>query len=88
MLASRTGVRRLAISRPETRLGPCEITSLLGAGGTGKVYRARDPRLGREVALKVLSDPRVADRLLRLEQAVSMRLKRRQGRDQWSLDRR
>jgi serine/threonine protein kinase len=38
-----------------TRLGPYEIASLLGVGGMGEVYRARDAKLGREVALKVIS---------------------------------
>ena len=37
-----------------TKLGPYEIQSPLGAGGMGEVYRARDPRLGRDVAIKVL----------------------------------
>jgi eukaryotic-like serine/threonine-protein kinase len=40
---------------PGTRLGPYEIGSLLGAGGMGQVYRARDPRLDRGVAIKVLA---------------------------------
>jgi len=39
---------------PATRLGPYEIVAPLGAGGMGEVYRARDSRLGREIALKVL----------------------------------
>jgi serine/threonine protein kinase len=38
-----------------TKVGPYEITSLLGAGGMGQVYRARDPRLDRDVAVKALS---------------------------------
>jgi len=40
--------------RSETRLGPYEIVSALGAGGMGEVYRARDTRLNRDVAIKVL----------------------------------
>ena len=41
---------------PGTRVGPYEITAELGKGGMGEVYRARDPRVGREVAVKVASE--------------------------------
>jgi len=52
------------------RLGPYEIVAPLGAGGMGEVYRAKDPRLGRDVAIKVLpaSFSTDADRLRRFEQ--------------------
>jgi eukaryotic-like serine/threonine-protein kinase len=54
----------------ETQLGPYKIVSLIGAGGMGEVYRARDTRLLRDVALKLLPESFTADpdRLRRFEQ--------------------
>jgi serine/threonine protein kinase len=52
-----------------TRLGPYEILDQVGSGGMGEVYRARDPRLGRDVAVKVISTdgPPSTERLRRFE---------------------
>jgi serine/threonine protein kinase/tetratricopeptide (TPR) repeat protein len=56
--------------QPGTRLGSYEITSLLGSGGMGQVYRAKDDKLGRDVAIKVLREDLASDpeRLCRFEQ--------------------
>ncbi|MDH5628378.1 MAG: serine/threonine protein kinase, partial [Candidatus Krumholzibacteria bacterium] len=61
---------------PGTRLGPYEIVSPIGAGGMGEVYRARDTRLDRDVAIKVLAghltaSPEVRQRFEREARAVS-----------------
>ena len=60
--------------RAGTRLGPCEILGLIGAGGMGQVYRARDSRLDRDVALKVLPETLStdADRVARLEREAKL----------------
>ena len=46
---------------PGTRLGPFEILSAIGAGGMGEVYKARDTRLDRDVAIKILPEVFAAD---------------------------
>jgi adenylate cyclase len=52
---------------PGTRLGPYEIAERIGAGSMGEVYRARDPRLGRDVAIKVIAITPDGDVLSRFE---------------------
>ena len=59
-----------------TRLGPYEVQALIGAGGMGEVYRARDSRLDRTVAIKVLpshhsSDPALRQRFEREARTIS-----------------
>lgn len=54
-----------------TRLGPYEVMALVGRGGMGKVYRARDTRLDRDVALKVLASSSADSYMVRAELAGS-----------------
>ena len=56
------------------RLGPYEVLAALGAGGMGEVYRARDVRLGREVAVKILPADRVYDEVRRARFAQEARV--------------
>ena len=59
---------------PGARLGPYEVVAPLGSGGMGEVYRARDPRLGRDVAIKALPGVFAADpeRLARFEREAKL----------------
>ncbi|MGC1186728.1 MAG: protein kinase, partial [Candidatus Acidiferrales bacterium] len=57
-----------------TKLGPYEIVAPIGAGGMGEVYRARDSRLGRDVAVKVLPEAfaRDVEKLSRFQREAKM----------------
>ena len=59
---------------PGTKLGPYEILEPLGAGGMGEVYRGRDPRLNRDVAIKVLPAALAGDatRMARLQREAQV----------------
>ncbi len=66
----------MAQSLEGQRIGPYQISSLIGAGGMGEVYKARDTRLDRPVAIKVLpqqvaNDPQARDRFEREARAIA-----------------
>src|ERR1043165_4900471 len=63
---------RLVVLQPEAMLGPYRIAGVVGEGGMGVVYRAKDTRLGRDVAIKVLTHVATNDReqLLRFEEGA------------------
>src|SRR5262249_36225433 len=65
------GMSRL---QPGTALGPYRVDALIGAGGMGEIYRARDPKLNRDIALKVLPESLTADaeRLARFTQEAKV----------------
>ncbi len=64
---------------PGTRLGPYEITAQIGVGGMGEVYRARDTKLDRDVAIKILPEAFVNDseRLARFQREAFLNLPHR-----------
>ena len=64
--------------RPGLRVGPYEVIAAIGAGGMAEVYRARDTRLGREIALKVVNEvfSRDAELVRRIEQEARLAVAR------------
>ncbi|WP_245632424.1 protein kinase domain-containing protein [Edaphobacter aggregans] len=75
--STKVGIHTHTPLTPGTRLGPYEILAAVGAGGMGEVYRARDTRLGRDVAVKILStrlssDPDLKWRFEREARAISL----------------
>src|SRR6185436_11033101 len=60
--------------KPGTRMGSYEVLAAVGAGGMGEVYRARDTKLGRDVALKIIPDiyARDPDRMARFRREARL----------------